>query len=272
VTYKTKLQTTKLALRKKYFYKVTCLTAEDETDLDLLEPEYVKPEKMDYIYQEAVRRNQWLLEHAGERVLLYLKKKAGTVCPCMTRDVKIRSHIRADQDCPSCYGSGFIGGYDGPHAIIIANLTTEQRLMQTERGMKLNYQIETWTGPFPLVTQRDMILRRNGDRVLVGPLTNVEGPGGVIVQQHFSIEIIDTTDIRYKFPIKPLPNQFVQPAIDKPGKFVPEVNSPKESDELRTSRNSKAIDSEFETVNPDRNKVVDHIVKGRSITFENINL
>jgi hypothetical protein len=270
VTYKTKLQTTKLGLRKKYFYKVTCVTAEDETDLDLLEPEYLKPEKMDYIYQEAVRRNQWLLEHGGERVLVYLKKKAGTVCPCMTRDVKIRSHVRADQDCSSCYGSGFIGGYDGPHPIIIANLTTEQRIMQTERGMKLNYQIETWTGPFPIIAQRDMILRRNGDRVLIGPITPVEGPGGVIVQQHFSIEIIDTTDIRYKFPIKPLLHQFVQPGIDKPGKFVPETNSPKESDALRTSSPTKVENDVNDSINPDRNKTTDHIVKGRTITFENI--
>ena len=271
VTYKTKLHTTKLALRKKYFYKVSCVTAEDETDLDLLEPEYLKPEKMDYIYAEAVRRNAWLLEHAGERVLLYLKKKAGVVCPCMTRDLKSRSHIRADQDCPICYGSGFIGGFDGPHTILIANLTTEQRIMQTERGMKLNYNIETWTGPFPIISQRDMILRRNGDRVLVGPMTATEGPGGVIVQQNFSIEIIDTTDIRYKFPVQPLPHQYMQPGIDKPGKFVPEVNSPAEAEGLRTDTPLPLENDTNNNLNTIRNKTVDHIVKGRGITFENVN-
>lgn len=157
----------------------------------------------------------------------------------------------------NCYGSGFEGGFDGPYPIIIANLTTEQRMMQTERGLRLNYQIETWMGPSPLVAQRDMIVRRNYDRCLVGPITPVEGPGGTITQQHFVLEVMDTTDVRYKFPLQPLPNQFQQPAAgDKAGKNVPEVNSPKEREELRTD---KGVDSGEKRT----------ILRGRSQTFSN---
>jgi len=114
-------------------------------------------------------------------------------------------------------------------------------------------------GPSPIIAQRDLILRRNGDRCLVGPVTPVEASGGVMVQQHFTIEFIDSTDIRYTFPVQPLPQQYEQPGIDKQGVKVPEIDSPREREDNITSLNK---------VNPG-NRNVDHIVRGRSMTFEN---
>jgi hypothetical protein len=243
------------------------VTSQDETDLDLVKPEILQPEKMTYVLEECVRRNSWLLDQGGERVLLYLKKKAGQKCHCTFRDMKERTHKQPDQDCVTCFGSGFVGGFDGPFPIIIGPLTTEQRIQQTDRGLRLNYQIETWMGPTPVVSQRDMIIRRNGDRCLVGPLTPVEGPGGVKVQQHFVIEILDGTDIRYKFGVV-LPDQKTQPGIDKTSKnilnngpSIAAIDSPKEREELYTSENQISH----------QNTNVDHIVKGRSIVFENTN-
>lgn len=266
VSYRVPTHTTNLRLRKNYFYKVTCVTSEDETDLDLISPVTMTPDKMTYMFEEAVRRNAWLLDQGGERVLLYIKKKAGVKCHCTYRDLKERTHKQPDQDCETCFGSGFVGGFDGPFPIIIGPLTTEQRVQQTDRGLKLAYQIETWTGPTPIINQRDMLIRRNGDRCLVGPLTPVEGPGGVKVQQHFVVEVLDGTDVRHKFKVV-LPNQRSQPGIDKSSKHilhgglnVATVDSPKEREELRTSEDFVSHE----------NTNVDHVVKGRSITFENI--
>ena len=259
VNYKTKQHTTNIRMRKNYFYKVTSVTNEDETDIDLVPPEYLKPEKSTYIWDESVRRNAWLLDQAGERVMLYLRKRAGKICHCTYRDLKERTHKAPDKDCPQCWGSSFVGGFEGPFPIIIAPLTTEQKIQQNERGLKLAYQIETWMGPSPIIAQRDLILRRNGDRCLVGPVTPVEASGGVMVQQHFTIEFIDSTDIRYTFPVQPLPQQYEQPSIDKQGVKVPEIDSPREREDNITSLNK---------VNPG-NRNVDHIVRGRSMTFEN---
>jgi hypothetical protein len=267
VSYRVPSNTIDIRLRKNYFYKVTCVTSEDETDLDLLTPMVLQPDKMTYILEECVRRNAWMLEQGGERVLLYLKKKAGVKCACTYRDVKERTHKQPDQDCEICFGSGFVGGFDGPFPILIGPLTTEQRVQQTDRGLKLAYQIETWTGPSPIVNQRDMIIRRNGDRCLIGPITPVEGPGGVRAQQHFVVEVLDGTDVRHKFKVI-LPNQIMQPGIDKSSKHVlhggpnvATVDSPKEREELHTSEDFVSHE----------NSNVDHIVKGRSIVFENIN-
>jgi hypothetical protein len=111
-----------------------------------------------------------------------------------------------------------------------------------------------------------MIIRRNGDRCLVGPITPVDGPGGVMVQQHFILEVLDSTDIRYKFNVNPLPDQKMQPGIDKSGKHVlnggpnvAAIDSPKEREGLYTSEDRISH----------QNDNVDHIVKGRSLTFEN---
>jgi hypothetical protein len=262
VSYKTKLHTTKVNLRKSYFYKVSVVTEEDETDLDLIKPETLQPENLTYIWEEAIRRNSWLRDQGGERVLLFIKKRAGQPCPCTLKDVKQRSHRKPEKDCPTCYGSGFVGGFYGPIPIIVGPLTAENKINQTERGLKLELQVETWCGPFPIMTQRDMIVRRNGDRCIIGPVTKNE-VNGIMVQQHFSIEYLDSTDVRYTFPIQPLTHQFVEftsPGIDKDGVRVPEVTSPKEREEVVTSIDKVAHE----------NKNVDHIVRGRSLTFENI--
>ena len=268
VSYRVPLHSTNIRLRKNYFYKITCVTEEDETDLDLLTPESLKSEKITYQFEEAVRRNAWMLDQAGERVLLYIKKKAGVKCHCTYRDMKERTHKAPDQDCITCFGSGFEGGFDGAFPIIVAPMMTEQRVQQTDRGMKLMYQIETWFGPTPIVSQRDMIIRRNGDRCLIGPITPVEGPGGVTVQQHFVVEVLDGTDIRHKFNVHPLPDKTMQPGVDKSSKHVlnggpnvATIDSPKEREELYTSEDKISH----------QNDNVDHVVKGRSITFENTN-
>lgn len=278
VTYKTPLHTTKINLRKNYFYKITAITPDDETDLDVIIPSYLQTEELSYIYEEAIRRNAWLRDQGGERVLVYIQKRAGEICSCTQRDMKPRSHRKPDQDCSMCFGSGFVGGFFGPIPIAIGNLTSEHRIQQTERGLHLVNQVETWTGPFPVLTQRDMMIRRNGDRCLIGPITKTDGPGGVLVQQNFSIETLDATDIRYTFPIQPLPNQFVEntTGIDKQGIKVPEVTSAKERESLVTGWDSKADDDEIPSKKSDRNKSVDAEFRnvrprrGRSIKFENI--
>jgi hypothetical protein len=173
VSYKVKQHTTKINMDKNYFYKITVVTSEDETDLDLIQPEYVKPEKLTYIWEEAIRRNSWMRDQGGEKALAFIKRTAGTVCSCMLENIKQRSHRKPQKDCPICYGTGFVGGYYGPIPIILANLTAEHRIMQTERGLKLQLQVETWIGPFPIMTQRDMIVRRNGDRMLIVNVTTI---------------------------------------------------------------------------------------------------
>jgi len=93
---------------------------------------------------------------------------------------------------------------------------------------------------------------------------------------------LDATDIRYDFPIQPLPNQYTFPSpIDKKGCTIPEISSPKEREELSTNWDTSTGDDvpDVPSKKHDSNKQVDAVKRGpdqeprrgRSIKFENIN-
>ena len=198
VTYQYNINMVKLQLRNAYFYKVTAVLNDGtETRLSLCPPEIVKAEKIDWMYTEAVRRNNWLLDQTGERVLLFIRKVTGEKCRCYEKNERTHAQPKVG-DCKICWGTGFVGGYEGPFEIRIAPLQTEQKIALTDRGMKLDNTQDTWTTISPKISQRDFIVRRENMIYGVGPVSAPEIKG-LRVQQHFQIGHFDTTDIRYEF-------------------------------------------------------------------------
>jgi hypothetical protein len=100
----------------------------------------------------------------------------------------------------NCYGTGHIGGYEGPYDIIVAPDDAEVSIAQTEHGRTVKHQYEVWTGPQPLLSQRDFIMKVNGDRYSIGPVRMPSNRGNIL-QQHFSISAFDEKDIRYSVPV-----------------------------------------------------------------------
>lgn len=191
-------------------------------------------EKLDYIWREAVRRNRWILAQGGERVKVFLRKNVGVQCPCIPRGGAIR---RPTNDCPDCYGTGFVGGYEGPYDIIIAPDDAERRISQRDVGRTVEHTYEVWTGPSPLLNQRDFIAKINGDRYSVGPV-RMPTNRGMVLQQHFNIGLLDELDIRYQVPVDNLAvlaaNQIrkIGPERAAPAQITDKVNIPDER-ELR---------------------------------------
>jgi hypothetical protein len=235
---------------------VTALLSDgSETRLSWCPSVTLEADKLDYMYREAIRRNSWLLDQAGERVLLYIKKTTGTRCQCYLQNMT--THKQAKIPCVDCWGTGYIGGYDGPYEMRISPFQSEQKLVMTERGMKFENVEETWTTITPVLSQRDFIVRRRGQIYAVGP-TRTPDVRGVATQQHFSVEHVDSTDIRYKFVQSRklfsyetkvglrLPfAHYTEDAIMADGEVT-------ENDRLRTNKSK-------ETDNP----------KGRTVAFEN---
>lgn len=153
-------------------------------------------EKMDYIWREAVRRNRWILEQGGERVKVFLRKQVGAPCPCITDDI----HKQPINDDPTCFGTGIVGGYDGPFDMIIAPDDSEKAITQKDIGRTVVHQYETWTGPSPLLSHRDFIVKINGERYSIGAV-RMPTNRGMLLQQHFSVGHFDEKDIRYRVPI-----------------------------------------------------------------------
>jgi len=100
----------------------------------------------------------------------------------------------------NCYGTGFVGGYEGPHEIIIAPDDAERRLSQLSQGRRKEHTYEVWTGPSPVITQRDFIVKQTNERYSVGPVRRPSNRGNRL-QQHFNISYFDEQDIRYSVPI-----------------------------------------------------------------------
>lgn len=152
-------------------------------------------EKLDNYWREAIRRNRWILEQGGERARVYLRKVVGIQCSCYDQ-----IHKQPLGDCLDCYGSGILGGYEGPYEILLAPDDAERRVSQGELGRNLTHTYEVWTGPQPLLSHRDFILKIDGDRYSIGPVRRPTNRGNIL-QQHFTINYFDEKDVRYKVPV-----------------------------------------------------------------------
>jgi hypothetical protein len=194
-------------LATRVFYRVTTVGLPEGCDLssvsssDLVETPLedatgtsnAEIEKLDYMWREAIRRNRWILEQGGERVKLFLQKTVGIPCPCIQDDY----HKQPINDDPLCFGTGIVGGYEGPYDILIAPDDAERRIAQKDIGRTVEHAYEVWTGPVPLLSMRDFIVKLNGDRYSIGAV-RMPSNRGMVLQQHFNIGHFDEKDIRYR--------------------------------------------------------------------------
>jgi hypothetical protein len=154
-------------------------------------------EKIDYIWREAVRRNSWILDQGGERVRLFIRKSVGPKCPCVP---PTEHHRQPVSDCRICYGTGIVGGYEGPYDVTIAPDDAERKIAQRETGRTVEHSYEVFTGPSPLMNHRDFVVKINGERYSVGPV-RMPTNRGMVLQQHFTIGHMDEKDIRHSVPM-----------------------------------------------------------------------
>jgi len=148
----------------------------------------------------------------------------------------------------NCYGTNIVGGYDGPYNVLIAPPESEKMVELNDMGLHIRYDWASWMGPWPLLNERDVIVRQNNERYVVGPVTP-QGSRGAIYQQHFSMSYVDQGDIRYQIPITggetSVPASYDPYREDAPTDASPAINDKPEIPEER-------------------------IIRGRTVIFENI--
>lgn len=198
----------KTNLIPRFFYKVTTVGRDPktgqifETHLDNVKAVNIYDiEKPHYIWQGIIAKNRYLLEQFGERVKVFMRKEVGERCPNYSD-----THGQAHNNCPLCYGTGILGGYDGPVDITIAPPEAEKHISLSDTGLKLNFTYESWMGPSPLIRTRDFVVRQNGERLTVGSVTP-QGAKGAVFQQHFMLNYRDSKDIIYQVPVDGVSNQ-----------------------------------------------------------------
>lgn len=237
-------------LNNRIFYKVTTVGVDKdgnqlESDIEYSKAVHIyEQEKTDWAWKEAIRRNRWILEQGGERVKLFIRKWNGQICEEFSE-----THQNSPNDCPICFGTNFVGGFEGPFDIIIAPPDAEKNIRLTDIGLHVDYTWQTWTGPSPLLNKRDIVVRPSGERFTVGSV-NYVGSRGAIYQQMFTVSQIDSSDIIYQVGIE---GAEASPALpwdsrtDRPVDASPLIPDNKPS--------------------PNRNYPRD---KGRTVTFEDI--
>lgn len=238
-------------LNQRIFYKVTTVAVDpDDSSATIETPlEEVSDrsafdvEIIDYIWREAILRNRWLLEQAGERVKIFIRKWMGETCP--SHEV---NYGQSYNDCKICLGTNIVGGWDGPYDVIIAPPESEKMVELADMGLHIRYDWVTWMGCWPLLNPRDVIVRQNNERYVVGPVTP-QGSRGCIYQQHFSMSYIDQGDIRYQIPVTggedQVPSSYSAYREPKPTDASPDINDKPE-------------------IPPERN------LRGRTVVWENI--
>jgi hypothetical protein len=212
VTYyrQTKWVKTDLETKAKVHYRVTTVALDPsgtspsgllETPLGWTPPANIHDvETLDYIWRRNVLYNRWILEQGGERVKLFIRRVTGVRCPCQW-DARLFEYAQHPlNNCIDCFGTGFLGGYEGPIDLIIAPDDAERAVRQTPNGRHLDHQYDTWTGPRPLLSQRDFIVKQTGERYSIGPVRR-PAVRGLPLQQHFNVGYLDEQDIRYRVPV-----------------------------------------------------------------------
>ena len=190
------------------FYRLTTVVLDPtspsgyrETDLNWCKPfSTVAVEEMDYIWREAVRRNAWILQQGGERVKIFVRRTTGVPCPCRFDPPYREMSKQPSSRCLDCFGTGFVGGYEGPYDEILAPDDAERKVSQTPWGRRKDHTYDVFMGPSPVVTQRDFVVKQNNERYTIGPVRRPTNRGNLL-QQHFTLGSFDEGDIRYRVPI-----------------------------------------------------------------------
>ena len=249
-TYKYVRNKVRTDLGQRIFYRVTTVALDAESGVLVETPlrsasqaNNLEVEKLDYMWREAIRRQRWLLDHGGERVKLFIRRASGSRCGCSSS-----LHKQPSADCVVCYGTGILGGYDGPYDITIAPDDGPKKITQSNRGRTMEHTYDTWALPSPLLSQRDFIVKLNNDRYGIGPV-RMPSNRGMQLQQFFPISHLDESDIRYKVPLPdpgPVVAMQTRYAVSGEGSSTPMV-------------------TERETIHDERED------RGSTVTHENVN-
>lgn len=154
-------------------------------------------ENLTWEWAEAVRRNQWVFELRGEAAYLMFRKSRGEICGCRGSETGTQ---QPRSGCPICYETGWIGGYYGPFDITFVPPDNSLQRESMEGGIKTTRIARSYLTRTPIVQSGDFIVRRSGERLMIGNVTTKD-IRGTILQQEFDSELRPLKDAIYLVPL-----------------------------------------------------------------------
>jgi hypothetical protein len=151
-------------------------------------------DKMDYIFRAMVDRNAWVMEQVAEPAYVLFRKTRGEACICRKETGQPRTA------CPVCLETGIVGGYYGPYDFPFIDPDSGAMRTLKEGGVDVERQSRSYLGPSPVVNDGDLIVRRNGERIVISNVT-YKMPRGVLLQQEYDCQLLKRGDVRYLIPL-----------------------------------------------------------------------
>ena len=165
-------------------------------------------------YKEMLNRNQWIFEQVGEPAYALFRRTKGEPCGC----VRPESGLGAPRHgCKSCFETGVVGGYYGPYDLLYVPADTAlTRELDEGGGIKATRESRSYLTNTPIVQDGDLLVRRNGERLVIHGVT-YKSPRGVLLQQDFGTELLKGGDTRYLIPLNTgLPTLYNPVLFDNP--------------------------------------------------------
>lgn len=151
---------------------------------------------MPRILREMKRHKQIILERDGERTVVLMRKRAGTLCACYSCEYE----DTAKPDCDDCFGTAFEGGYEALPDVLVRMLTLSEILGRVPQGVQFQSNPKGWNIDYPIFTNGDVVVRRDGYRYEVNKL-DPRRTQGVLTEQDFDMIALETSHPVYKVPV-----------------------------------------------------------------------
>jgi hypothetical protein len=209
-------------------------------------------DRMSYEYREMVRRNDWLFEQVGEPAFLMFRRTRGEVCGC-----KMAGGLNQPRTgCPSCFEVGIVGGYFGPYDFLYIDPDSQVTRTLQEGGIEVERVSTSYLGPTPIVQDGDLIIRRNGERLIIHQ-ARYKSPRGILLMQDYQTTLLNKGDTRYLVPVTypQVPPVIYNPVTDKPAE--PNVGG----EPISTAINNPDLGKQWENSDPQ---------SGRTVAFNRI--
>lgn len=157
--------------------------------------------------KEVQRREWWLLtKYVGVPSLLFRKKTFGKRCPeCWN---PISKKVTKD-NCPTCIGTSFEGGYFKGHPTYLQYDPTPNNAVLGYAGRQEPNTIPAWTVGFPEATVFDLVLRIPDWKVYRIDSMQTTELQTVPVRQMFMLTELGKNDIEYKLAEQVIPEEYL---------------------------------------------------------------
>lgn len=151
------------------------------------------------IAREWRRRKYIMLNRTAELMAVLVRKVAGTRCTCFNRGYE---STEKSMDCPTCYGTGWEGGYEVVKNAMVRVVPVNESLKLQPDGLVLDSNPKFWLVDFPIIRDTDVIVRRNGLRYQAQDMELLTTQG-ILTEQSGSLIKMESTNVIYSFPVVP---------------------------------------------------------------------